>query len=160
MTAYRNLWVLLALSLLLNAGVIGGVVFRAVENDDTEKAVQRGHTFLANYLQLSDEQLPQWRAKEGRFLSRLDAAWQDIAAHRMRMIWEIFSDSPDPESIEAERAAIARLQEQQQRAVIAQLMEEREILNATQRNKLADYLVEQNPFGSLEQMLHERPAAD
>lgn len=157
MSTCRNLKIFLVLSLLLNIGVIGGVVLQAVENEDTEKVAQRGHTFLANYLKLDEAQLPLWRAKEGRFLSTLDAAWQDIAAHRMRMIWEIFSDQPDPQSIESERAAIARLQEQQQRAVIAQLMEERKILNTVQRNKLADYLVEQNPFGSLEQMLHERP---
>lgn len=156
MATYRNLKVLLGLSLMLNVGVLSGVVLQAVENDDAQKVAQRGHTFLANYLQLSKEQLPLWRAKEGRFLSGLDAAWQDIAAHRMRMIWEIFSNEPSLENIETERTAIARLQERQQRAVIAQLLEEREILNSMQRNKLADYLVEQNPFGSLEQILHER----
>ena len=157
MMSRRNLIHLLALSLLLNVGVMGGVVIQSVANDNAEKVAQRGHTFLANYLQLSESQLSLWRAKEGRFLSELDIAWQDIAAHRMRMIWEIFSDQPNAERVEAERAAIARLQEQQQRVVIAQLMEERKILNAAQRDALADYLIEQNPFGSLEQMLHERP---
>lgn len=157
MASNRILKNLLVLSLLLNVGVISGVVLKAIENGDSKKVAQSGHTFLANYLELNEQQLPLWRAKEGRFLTRLDAAWQDIAAHRMRMIWEIFSDDPDPKSIEAERSAIARLQEKQQRAVIAQLLEERQILNTAQRDKLADYLVDQNPFGSLEQMLHERP---
>lgn len=157
MISRRNLFILLTLSLLLNVGVIGGFVLRSAANDDATQAAQRGHTFLANYLQLNESQKSLWRAKEGQFLSELDLAWQDIAAHRMRMIWEIFSDQPNAERVEAERAAIARLQEHQQRAVIAQLMEEREILNAAQRDALADYLIEQNPFGSLEQMLHEKP---
>jgi len=56
-----------------------------------------------------------------------------------------FPRSPDAALIERERNAIFSLQEAQQRNVIAQLLKEREMLNAEQRAALADLLLEQDP---------------
>ena len=71
------------------------------------------------------------------------------------MIREIFSEKPDNSAIEKQRQAIARLQAQQQHAVIQQLMKEREILTVSQRKTLADLLINHYPLGSLEQMMVE-----
>jgi Spy/CpxP family protein refolding chaperone len=74
------------------------------------------------------------------------------------MITAIFGDTPDANAIEQERIAIARLQEQQQRAVIRQMMDERHILTPIQRSSLARFLIEQYPLGSLEQALAQEPS--
>jgi hypothetical protein len=70
---------------------------------------------------------------------------KEIAARREKLIRGIFSEQPTAERIEAERAAIARLQAEQQRRVIAQLLREREILDPAQQRSLADFLLRQAP---------------
>ena len=50
---------------------------------------------------------------------------------------------PDAAAIERERAAIFELQQAQQRLVIRQLLEERELLRAEQRAALAELLLSQ-----------------
>lgn len=149
------LYTLLAFSLLLNVGVLGAVGYQAWQNGDWP-GLQAGdkHDHLAEYLNLSEEQDRQWKAKEEKFLQEMRADWEDVRIHRERMIRQIFSEQPDLAAIEADRAAISRIQEKQQRHVIAQLMEEQRILNATQREALAGLLIQQKPAGSLEERLH------
>jgi hypothetical protein len=66
----------------------------------------------------------------------------------------VFSDAPDRARIEAERARIAELQALQQQRVIAQLLAERDILDAAQRAALAERLLREAPAAPLEQRLH------
>lgn len=149
------LYALLAFSLLLNVGVLGAVGYQAWQNGGWP-GLHAGnkHDHLAEYLNLSEEQGRQWKAKEEKFLQEMRADWEDVRIHRERMIRQIFSEQPDLAAIEADRAAISRIQEKQQRHVIAQLMEEQRILNATQREALAGLLIQQKPAGSLEERLH------
>ncbi len=56
---------------------------------------------------------------------------------------ELLSAQPDAAVIESERSAIFKLQEAQQRAVIAQLLKEREMLRPEQRTALAEMLIAQ-----------------
>lgn len=147
--------VALVLSVLLNVGVIAAVAVRSTDGLFSGRNVQQGHTFLAEYLQLDEEQLPLWRSNEHRFLTELNQSWTQITEHRERMIREIFSDRPEMTVIEAQRQAIAKLQAQQQHAVIGQMLKEREILTPEQRRTLADLLINHYPLGSLEQMLVE-----
>lgn len=147
--------VLLISSVLLNIGVIGAVLVLETGIFHSDSETQHGHTFLATYLQLDNEQLPRWRSNEQMFLDELNTSWNSITEHRELMIHEIFSDNPDPAMIENERQAITALQTRQQQIVIRQLMKEREILTESQRKMLADLLINNYPFGSLEQMLFE-----
>ena len=146
---------LLALSLLLNVGVLGAVGYQAWQNGGLPglHAAEK-HDHLAERLQLSAEQRRQWQEKEQKFLRDMGADWEQVRIHRESMIREIFSPQPDPEAIEATRQAICRIQEKQQRHVIAQLMEEQQILDAKQREILAELLIQQKPAGSLEERLH------
>jgi Spy/CpxP family protein refolding chaperone len=149
------LYTLLAFSLLLNVGVLGAVGYQAWQNGGwpgLHAGDKRDH--LAEYLNLSEEQRRQWKAKEEKFLQEMSADWEEVRIHRERMIRQIFSQQPDLAAIEANRAAISRIQEKQQRHVIAQLMEEQRILDATQREALAGLLIQQKPAGSLEERLH------
>jgi Spy/CpxP family protein refolding chaperone len=149
------LYTLLAFSLLLNVGVLGAVGYQAWQNGKWP-GLHAGdkHDHLAEYLNLSEEQRRQWKAKEEKFLQEMSADWEEVRIHRESMIRQIFSQQPDLAAIEANRAAISRIQEKQQRHVIGQLMEEQRILNATQREALAGLLIQQKPAGSLEERLH------
>lgn len=140
----------LLLSLLVNLGVIGALGWRAIQSGDGVPGLgtQQASASLPRHLQLSDEQLRRWREAERAFLDSLAASAAEIGKRRGRMIREIFSESPDAGAIEAERAGIARLQEEQQRLVIAQLLAEREMLEPRQRELLARVLLER-PAGAM-----------
>lgn len=148
-------YTLLVFSLLLNIGVLGAVGYQSWHSGEWPRLhVDDEHNHLAEYLKLSEEQRRQWREKEEKFLREMDADWENVRIHRERMIRQIFSRQPDLAAIEAERAAISRLQEKQQRHVIAQLMEEQRMLDSTQREALAGLLIQQKSAGSLEERLH------
>ena len=70
-----------------------------------------------------------------------------------RLIEAIFAEQVDRTVIDAEQAKIAELQNEQQRLLIDQLLQEREILEPQQRARLAQVLTQQS-FGadSIEQL--------
>lgn len=131
----------LAFSLLVNLGVLGVAAYRALAVPGPD-----GFAGLPHHLQLSAEQQRSWHEAEAAFLAQLGTAAVDIRAHRDRMVNAIFVATPDLAAIDAERAAIARLQDEQQKLVIRQLLRERELLNTEQRARLARLLLEQ-PVG-------------
>lgn len=140
----------LALSLLVNAGVIGGVVYQLVRGGEAPR-----FPGLPAYLELSAAQREKWTALERGFMQDLHAASREIGVRRERLIRGALVDQADPAVLEAERAAIAALQTAQQKRVIAQLVRERELLAPSQRAKLAELLLEQDPAGTLPiQRLH------
>lgn len=138
----NRLKIALALSLLLNFGVIGGVAYRTLQGGEAH------FPGLPAYLGLSDTQRGQWQALEREFMQKLHVTSTEVAAHRERLIRGIFSAQPNPAAIEAERGAIAALQAEQQKRVIIQLLREREILDPAQRAKLAELLLKQAPQGA------------
>jgi hypothetical protein len=133
----------LVLSLALNAGVLGALAYQMAAHGVPVVFGTEGEPHAADYLKLTPEQRERWRALEADFIARLEADRRDIAVHRERLIREIFSEKPALERIEADRETIARLQTEQQRRVIAQLLREREILDGAQRDLLADFLLRQ-----------------
>lgn len=149
------LYTLLGFSLLLNVGVLGAVGYQAWHSGEWP-GLHAGdkHDHLAEYLKLSEEQRRQWQEKEAKFLREMSTDWKEVRFHRERMIRQIFSQRPNLAAIEAERTVISLLQEKQQRHVIEQLMEEQRMLDATQREALAELLIQQKPAGSLEERLH------
>jgi Spy/CpxP family protein refolding chaperone len=145
----RTLRITLALSLLINLGVLGAVAYRALVPAATLPA---GET-LPRHLQLSAQQ-QQWHQTEAAFLAHLSAAGADIRTHRERLIRAIFAATTDLAVIEAERTAIARLQDAQQKLVIQQLLSERELLTPPQREQLAQLLLAQPVSPSTIEQLH------
>lgn len=141
----------LVLSLLVNAGVIGAVAWRslALGAPPAPAAVN-----LPQYLGLDERQRRHWREAEEAFLARLAAGAEEVRGHRDRMIAEIFAERPDPARIDAERAAIARLQDAQQQLVVGQLLRERELLTPLQRERLAQLLTAQPVGPSAFERLH------
>ena len=144
----KRYWVylLLALSLLVNAGVLAGAWFQAWRAEGaTELAFfGMGHERVPEYLKLDPAQRERWHAMEQDFVKILNDAGREIQTHRERLVRELFSAQPDAAVIERERASIFALQEAQQRSVIAQLQKEREMLNPEQRAALAGLLLKQD----------------
>lgn len=140
----------LALSLFINLGVLGALAYRAW----TPLAPPAAGESLPRHLQLSAEQLQRWHQSETLFLKQLGAGAARIRGHRDRMIGAIFAATPDQALIDAERAAIARLQDEQQKLVIAQLLLERELLQPEQRARLARLLLAQPVGPSTIEQLH------
>lgn len=124
---------LLAFSVLINLGVLGAAAYRGL-NADTFPGLPR-------YLGLDATQTHHWHEAERNFLIQLADGTTAIETHRTRMIRAIFSESPDLAQIDAERAAIAALQDIQQKRVIEQLLRERSLLDAAQRERLAALLL-------------------
>lgn len=151
----RITYVLVA-SLALNAGVIGAIAYSVLAQGRLPAAMRTDDRIanLPTYLGLTAEQRARWQALEQPFLQELEGQWREIREHRERMIGEIFAPQPDRDRIETERAAIARLQSQQQQKVIEQLRREREILDAGQQRRLAELLSQQAPASTFEERLH------
>jgi Spy/CpxP family protein refolding chaperone len=148
----------LAISLLLNVGVLGGVGYQAWRLGALpELSAYFGmpHEQLPDYLGLDAAQRAKWREIEAGFLAGLTDDARAIRAHRERMIHEIFGARPDAAVVERERAQIFARQEAQQRRIVDQLLRERDLLSPEQRAKLADLLVRQAPGGATVERLHD-----
>lgn len=144
----KRYWVylLLAISLLVNVGVLAGAWFQAWRAQGATELAFFGmeHERVPDYLKLDQLQRERWHAMEQDFVKTLNDIGGEIELHRGRLVREIFSAQPDASVIEHERAAIFTLQQGQQRSVIEQLLKEREMLNAQQRLALADLLLKQD----------------
>lgn len=142
----RWLGIALAASLALNLGVIGAAAYKAWHGSTPTNAYfGMAHERLPEHLGLTAEQRARWNAMEQGFLADLANDAREIAAHRGKMVHMIFGERPDLIAIEAERAAIFALQDQQQRRIVAQLLREAELLTPEQRTKLAEQLLRQTP---------------
>lgn len=146
----NHLRVALALSLLINLGVLVALAYRTLAPVNAPPAGES----LPRHLQLSAEQLHHWHESEADFLRQLTRGAGQIRAHRDRMIGAIFAEPPDQGLIDVERVAIARLQDEQQKLVIGQLLRERELLQPAQRERLAGLLLAQPVGASTIEQLH------
>lgn len=138
-----TLRLLFVLSLLVNVGVLGAFGYRAVESGRWPGAGADAFPGMTKYLALDTQQQRRWHEAEAGFLERYAAGATAIHEGRDRLIRLIFSDSPDMAAIETQRAEIAQRQDEQQRIVIEQLLRERELLGAEQRERLVQLLLSQ-----------------
>jgi len=147
---------LLAASLALNVGIVVSLVLRTAAPGPVSTAAQPEHLNLQDYLKLSPEQRAQWQQLEPAFLQDLAANWQGIREHREALVRHIFAETPNRAAIDAEQAAIASLQQAQQQRVIAQLLAERGVLDAQQRERLMHLLLNRYSQESTEEELLHR----
>ena len=138
-TTLRNA---LALSLLVNVGILVAAGWQKF-NQDGLPMPSGAPTELSRHLQLSASQLQRWHDAETPFLAYLRASNASLGEDRL----------DQPVAVLAEQARIATLQNEQQRLLIDQLLQEREILDPQQRARLAQVLTQQS-FGadSIEQL--------
>ena len=146
---------LLAVSLALNLGVVAALLLRPAPV--APPAVHAPAAIdLPDYLQLTAEQRARWQSLEPEFLRDLSANWSAIGRHREALVSHIFAATPDRRAIDAEQAAIARLQAAQQQRVIAQLLAERELLHEDQRTRLLQLLLSRYASEATEEELLHR----
>jgi Spy/CpxP family protein refolding chaperone len=143
----------LVFSLLVNVGVLAAAGWQMLPRDGLPMP-SGAPTSLSRHLELSADQLQRWHDAEVLFFAQLQASGAAIKEHRDRLIQAIFSEAVDPLLIERERAAVARLQDAQQQQVIEQLLLERTILTAEQRQRLAQLLTQQPVGPSAFESLH------
>jgi Spy/CpxP family protein refolding chaperone len=147
---------LLAISLALNLGVVAALVLRQPPPADPPAAAHEAPVNLQDYLELTGEQRQHWQQLEPGFLTEVSANWTAIRKHREALVRHIFAAAPDRQAIDAEQAAIARLQAEQQQRVIAQLLAERALLNEAQRVRLMELLLRRYAQESSEEELLHR----
>ncbi|HNN88078.1 MAG TPA: periplasmic heavy metal sensor [Giesbergeria sp.] len=147
---------LLAISLALNLGVVAALVLRQPPPADPPAAAHEAPVNLQDYLELTGEQRQHWQQLEPGFLTEVSANWNAIRKHREALVRHIFAAAPDRQAIDAEQAAIARLQAEQQQRVIAQLLAERALLNEAQRVRLMELLLRRYAQESSEEELLHR----
>lgn len=147
---------LLAISLALNLGVVAALVLRQPPPADPPAAAHEAPVNLQDYLELTGEQRQHWQQLEPGFLTEVSANWNAIRKHREALVRHIFAAAPDRQAIDAEQAAIARLQAEQQQRVIAQLLAERALLNEAQRARLMELLLRRYAQESSEEELLHR----
>ena len=132
---------LLIVSLSLNLGIVGALLLQPSKHQPTGNPASPAHLNLQDHLELNTEQRARWQALEPAFLQELAANWQAIRQHREALVRHIFAATPDRAAIDAEQAAIARLQGAQQQRVITQLLAERALLDERQRTRLMELLL-------------------
>ena len=147
---------LLAISLALNLGVVAALVLRQPPPADPPAAAHEAPVNLQDYLELTGDQRQHWQQLEPGFLTEVSANWNAIRKHREALVRHIFAAAPDRQAIDAEQAAIARLQAEQQQRVIAQLLAERALLNEAQRVRLMELLLRRYAQESSEEELLHR----
>ena len=141
----------LLLSVALNLGVIATIAL-----DRLRPPAAAPKPPLHQVLGLNADQRARWEAAERPFLQQFDAATAQLENHRAALIDALFADTIDSARIESARAAIAELQQTQQRLIIEQLITERAILDAQQRAQLATLLRDQPGTRSTVEDLHGR----
>ncbi|HET9651754.1 MAG TPA: periplasmic heavy metal sensor [Usitatibacter sp.] len=141
---------LLAASLLVNVGIAAAVLFPGWKSSATIERALFGmrHEQVPEHLGLDNAQRERWHALEADFIDKLHESGGRIQEHRVALVRALMAEQPDAAAIERERAAIFSLQEAQQRAVIEQLLKEREMLRPAQREALAGLLISQGAEGS------------
>ncbi len=148
----RSLRLALLLSVALNLGVIAAVVLERVRPSASTAPKPPLHQILA----LDEAQRARWEAAERPFLQQFDSASARLESHRIALVQALFAHTLDPQRIELERASIAELQQAQQRMIIDQLIAERDILDARQRETLLGLLLDQPRTRSTVEDLHTR----
>ncbi len=132
---FRN--ILLAVSLALNVGFVA----TAVQRHWLAGGQEAPAASLAQRLGLSAGQRAVWMRLEGPFLADLEGTWAAIRAQRQALLDELFAAHPDAARLDGIQAKIAALQDEQQKRVIRQLLAEREVLDARQRDVLKALLM-------------------
>ena len=147
---------LLAISLALNLGVVAALVLRQPPPADPPATAHVAPVNLQDYLELTSESPPHCPPFPPCYHTEKTTKYNAIRKHREALVRHIFAAAPDRQAIDAEQAAIARLQAEQQQRVIAQLLAERALLNEAQRVRLMELLLRRYAQESSEEELLHR----
>jgi hypothetical protein len=132
----------LALSLLLNAGFVGTLVWQQATTDGLSLP-SGAPTELTRQLGLNADQLGRWHDSNVTYLAYMRAAEEAVAQSRNGLLRSILDAATESPEVEAERARFVELQQAQQQLAIDQLLRERDILDGEQRRRFITLLAQQ-----------------
>lgn len=138
----------LALSLLVNCGVLGTLAWQKLQTDGLPMP-SGAPTELSRQLELSVNQLGRWHDGQAPYLARLHTLDSDLDAQRGKLLQALLGEQVDPAQVAREQAKLSELREARQQLQIDQLLSERELLDARQRQKLVNFLARQNASAEL-----------
>ncbi|HCH77788.1 MAG TPA: hypothetical protein DFM08_15040 [Pseudomonas sp.] len=138
----------LALSLLVNFGVLGTLAWQKLQTDGLPMP-SGAPTELSRQLELSVNQLGRWHDGQAPYLARLHTLDSDLDAQRGKLLQALLGEQVDPAQVAREQAKLSELREARQQLQIDQLLSERELLDARQRQKLVNFLARQNASAEL-----------
>ncbi|MCW3147143.1 periplasmic heavy metal sensor [Stutzerimonas stutzeri] len=138
----------LALSLLVNCGVLGTLAWQKLQTDGLPMP-SGAPTELSRQLELSANQLGRWHDGQAPYLAQLHALDSEFDAQRGRLLEALLGEQVDPAQVAREQAKLSELREARQQLQIDQLLSERELLDARQRQKLVNFLARQNASAEL-----------
>ena len=138
----------LALSLLVNCGVLGTLAWQKLQTDGLPMP-SGAPTELSRQLELSANQLGRWHDGQAPYLAQLHALDSEFDAQRGRLLEALLGEQVDPAQVAREQAKLSELREARQQLQIDQLLSERELLDAHQRQKLVNFLARQNASAEL-----------
>jgi len=147
----------IAVSIIFNIAFISGYCYRTfLRKPGDMRFVKARVGRILRELHLSDEQRQEVReSMRTVFLEGADIK-SKIKGCRVEMIQLLAASDPDTEAIEEKRQEIALLQEEVQKLVINNILEEKDILTPEQQKKLFGYLEERAKTGKRRRWLSSR----
>lgn len=134
----------LALSVLLNLTVLATAGYRFVSQRNswtspfgTKMARDR---FLFEQLSLSPAQAKAMRQKALPFRAEVDRRRAEITAQRRELIALLRADTADPGQVAAVIARISALQQELQRKITSQMLEQKALLSRDQQGRFIDLI--------------------
>lgn len=135
---------LLVLSLLLNLSVLAVAGYSYVSRRHawtspfgTRMARDR---FLFEELTLSPAQTKAMREKAIPFRAEIDRRRAEIAAERSELVALLRKDDPDPAQVDAVIAQISALQQEMQKKITRQMLEQKALLSREQQGRFIDLI--------------------
>lgn len=138
----------LALSLLVNIGVLGTLTWQQLHRDGLPMP-SGAPTELSRQLGLSTNQLGRWHDGQAPYIARLQAIDREIVAQRDRLLQAVLGEQVDLAQVARVQSALAKLRETRQQLQVDQLLGERELFDTHQRQKLVDLLAQRGASAEL-----------
>ena len=129
------------ISIILNITFVSGYYYKTFwEKKEGSWVVRPQVKRILRQLRLSDEQKGKIRNSTDSLRKEVSKIRGQIEARRMEMIELLSSPHPDREAIELKRQAIVSLQQELQKLVLDNLLENKKVLTPEQQRKLFSYL--------------------
>jgi len=139
-----NVKFFLALSVLFNLTVLATAGYQYVSNSHswtspfgTKMARDR---FLFEELSLAPEQMKAMREKAIPFRAEIDRRRAAIAAKRKELITLLRAEAPDAGAVDAVIAQISGLQEEMQKKITRQMLEQKALLDRQRQGRFLDLI--------------------
>ena len=135
----KSLIFVLALSLAINASILGTVGYRYYRDSSAAKEVpcplSPAHQHLYQQLGLSTPQLVKMEPLAQSFHDRLGKLESAMKGKNERLVELLGQKTVDPTQVEAMRREISATQDEIQKEIIAHILETRSILDAKQQKE-------------------------